>query len=95
MSAEFKKIIVEGSAAMTSIEKDLAMLKGLEQMMGTGPIIGEAREVIIQLSRNIMVRDLLLDSMGMSVETREHIFKVINDGLDARDAKILAERKKQ
>lgn len=89
-----EKIILEGQDNLTAEEKDMRMLKVIEKQMGTGPIIGEAREVLLTMSRNILVRDLLLDSLGVTVEKREGIFHTINDMLAERDKKIIADRKK-
>lgn len=89
---EIKKLIID-QAGKTSMERDLAMLSLIEKSMGTGPIIGEAREVLLTMSRNIMVRDLLLDSMGCPVDKRESIFHMINNMLDEQDKDILEARK--
>jgi hypothetical protein len=79
----------------TSSERDEDMLKSIQKHMNTGPIIGEAREVILTLSRNIMVRDYLLQGMGVSIESREKWFNEINVMLDEQDAEILKARKIQ
>lgn len=91
---DIKKIILNDQDKLTSDERDLQMLRAVEKSCGTGPIIGEAREVLISMSRNIMVRDLLLSAMGITTEKSEKIFHEINQMLRDRDVKILAERAK-
>lgn len=90
----FEKIIIQQNNR-TSTERDEDMLKALEKHMNTGPIIGEAKEVILQLSRNIMIRDYLLEAMGVPVDTRETMFNQVSKMLDDQDAEILAKRKLQ
>jgi len=87
-----EKIVIEGSD-MTSIEKDLAMLHQIEKILNTGPIIGEARDVILALSRNLLIRDLFISTMGISEKEKERIFQQANDFMEENDKKILKTRK--
>lgn len=92
---EIRKIILTGQNHLTSDEKDLQMVKSIERAMNTGPIIGESREVLLQMCRNIMVRDILLDVMGCSIDQREKMFLKINETLAEKDQEILTKRKLQ
>lgn len=93
MKTKYESVVLNSDANMTSRERDLMMIKSLEEKFKTGPIIGDAYEVILQLSRNIQVRDVLLQMMGMPVGERERMFQIVNDAMDARDQTILDERK--
>lgn len=86
------RIIVEGEG-LTSDERDDVFIKRLEKALNTGPIIGEAHNILRQLSRNLMIRDVMLSAMGMDVQKREESFKEVNRLLRKQDEKILAERK--
>ncbi len=88
-----ERIILSGQDKLTSEEKDFQLLHEIEKQLGTGPIISEAREALLFMSRNLQVRDMLLDAMGLTTELREKYFIEINSMLDLRDQKILAERK--
>lgn len=92
---EVNKIVLRDQGKKTSEERDADMLRAVEKNLGTGPIIGEAREVLLSMSRNIMVRDLLLDAIGVTVERREQFFRDINKMMAEQDKKILAEREKE
>jgi len=89
-----EKIILEADSETTSDERDLMMLNKIEEMLGTGPIIGEGREVILNLSRNLMIRDLILTSLGVPEDAKEELFRKANEIMREKDAKILKERKK-
>lgn len=91
---DIKKIILEGQDKLTSDEKDEQMVDAISKLLNTGPIIGDSRDALLHMSRNIMVRDLLLDAMGMPVEYREKMFVTINGMLEARDKEILDARKR-
>lgn len=84
-------IIVEAEGK-TSEEKNLALLHALEKQFKTGPIIGEARELILHLSDNLLVRDLLLSSMGFTDKKREQAFFQISEYLIKKDEEIMAAR---
>lgn len=88
------RIVLNDQNKLTSDERDLQMLKAIEKQLGTGPIIGEAREVVLTMSRNIMIRDLVLDSMNVPVEVREKMFRYANEYLAEQDKKILEKRAK-
>lgn len=89
---EVHKIIVEHGENMTTEEKLLKMLKDSEKAFDTGPIIGDSRELILNLLNNIYSRDLFLDVMGVSVEKREKIFRQIQEVQDEKDKEILDAR---
>lgn len=91
---KMQEIIIEGDN-LTSDEKDDLFVKRVEKNLGTGPIIGEAYEILRQLSRNLMIRDLLLDAMGVSIENRKAMFKKVNSMLKEKDREILAKREEQ
>lgn len=93
-SNKVEKIILNDQSNLTSDEKDMQMLKLMETRLNTGPIIGEARDVLLQLSRNLLVRDLYLDVLGISVDQRQDIFNSINKALAKRDKEILKARGK-
>lgn len=91
---EVKKIIIQDQNNLTSDERDVQMLEAAQKMFNTGPIIGEAREVLLYFSRNLMVRDLLLDSMGMDAKAREKMFLEVTKEIEAKDKEILEKRGK-
>lgn len=87
------KIVVNHGMNVTTEEKLLDMKKKMEKAFETGPIIGEAHELIMNLLLNLYQRDLLLDSLDMSLEKREEIFRMTGELMDERDKEILNERK--
>ena len=94
---ETKKIIIEekDGQRMTSVERDQMLVRQVEKVMNTGPIIGEAKEIIEALSRNLVVRDLMLDLMGVDVNAREKAFVLVTGAMEKRDAEILKEREEK
>lgn len=93
MSIETRRVVIEDHGKeMTTDERALAMVAGLEKELNTGPIIGEAREALIQMSHNLLARDLLLDAMGVDVNKREQIFADVMRIARERDAEILKKR---
>lgn len=89
---EMNRIVLNNVDKLTSDEKDLLMLSALEKEFNTGPIIGEARALILRLSRNIQIRDLLMSVSGLDDNRREELFLAVTKMMDERDAEILAER---
>lgn len=87
-----EKVIVNNSSKETTDEQVLRMLAALEKQFNTGPIIGEVREPLLFALRNLMIRDMILESMGMNVHQREKIFFATEAAFDERDKKIIAER---
>ena len=65
------RITIDVNNILTSTEQNELLLKSLEENLNTGPIIGEARDVILHLANNLFVRDLYLDSIGLDVKKRE------------------------
>ena len=86
------KVVVDHDVDTLSNEKCLKMLKEMEKQFNTGPIIGEARELLLNLIHNLYQRDLVLDAMGMSVKKREEIFKEVCKMEEVRDNEIKEKR---
>lgn len=96
MITETAKIIIgDDGHEMTTTERALAMIRAMEKQFHTGPIIGEARELLVQMSHNILARDLLLDVIGIDVDQREKVFKEVMDCAQKRDIEILEKRKQK
>ena len=93
---ETTEIIIESSNSngpLTAHEKDILLLERVEKLMNTGPIIGEGRDILLSLSRNLAVRDIYLDSMGLDIKKRQMVFKSIIKMMDKNDEEILKQRK--
>lgn len=89
---KLKKIIIEDFNNKTSEEKHLDLIKQMEIQFNTGPIIGEAREVLYYMSQNLMVRDLLLNAMGVSDERKAELFIEVTEMIESKDKEILEAR---
>jgi hypothetical protein len=85
-------IIMEGVDKLTSDEQCAKMVQEFERVFKTGPIIGESRELLMHMSRNLYSRDLLLDALGFGVGRRQEMFQKVAEMMAKRDAKILEER---
>ena len=70
------------------------MLEAQEKHFKTGPIIGEAREVIEHLCLNLFMREALLDMMDVSIESRIGFFEEIREIEKKKTKEILEKRKK-
>jgi hypothetical protein len=77
---------------MTCEEKCEAMVKGMEKMFNTGPIIGESRRLLMHMSQNLYYRDLYLDVVGVDENRRVALFEQIAQISKDRDAEILKAR---
>lgn len=85
-------VICEHQGAQTTDERCESMLKQLEIHFKTGPIIGDARDVLLHLCKNLYARDLLLDVMKCNTVDRQDMFRVIMNECDKRDDEILRKR---
>lgn len=85
-------VIISDAANRTREEKVLDMIGQIEKAFNTGPIIGEAKEVIYHLAENIFIRDLILEAMGKDVSTREKMFLEAMEVTELMDKKVLKER---
>lgn len=86
------KVIVNGRKGSTSGETHQQMLRQLEKTFNTGPIIGEAEEVINHLMENLYARDMLLDSLGFDENKRLSAFMAIQNVINQNDEEILKAR---
>ena len=92
---DVKRVVVnDGADGATWGERAVELVETMEKLLNTGPIIGEARELCLSMSANILARDIILDGMGMDLDKREKAFIYINEQMEKHDAEILAERKK-
>lgn len=87
-------IIINDADKKTSLELDIELLKRIEKAANTGPIIGEAREMILTLSRNLRAMSMMLDVFKFDIKMREDFFRKFCEVEKERDKKILAERAK-
>ncbi len=87
-----EQITIHDQEGSTNDEMDIALLQGMEKLFETGPIIGEAREVLLHMARNIRVRDLILDSMNVELEQRKEMFEFVGMKLIEMDKDILKKR---
>lgn len=90
---EVVKIVVENNQDLTSHEKNLQMMKLVEKQLNTGPIIGEAKEVVLFLLRNLLVRDHIISALGLHDDKKESLFVFTEEYLDKNDKEILEKRK--
>lgn len=86
------KVLIPSDSNTTSMESHEKMLKSLERTFDTGPIIGESREVIFSLMRNLYIRDLLLDAMNITEEKRLELFLNVEKVIDEKDKEIMLKR---
>ena len=89
------KIIIDCTGKLTSDEKDLALVRAMEKQFNTGPIIGEAFELLIHMSRNLQARDLLLSAMGVDDDKKEKMFVEVMKLAEKYDDEILEKRKQK
>ncbi len=89
MSMDKIEIKVRGK---TSEESNLQLISSFEKQFNTGPIIGEAKELLFQMANNIFIRDILFDSMGVDIKEREHRFKTVQALIEEKDEEILKKR---
>lgn len=91
---EVLKIVMKNDQRLTSHERIFQMLKVVEKQLNTGPIIGEAREVVLFLIRNLLVRDQIISALGVTNEKKEELFIFTEEYLDQTDKEVLEERRK-
>ena len=85
---------IECDMQKTKSENVLALIKSLEGEFNTGPIIGEAKELLFYMAENILVRDFILATMGVNEEIKEKLFLTALDVFQARDDQLLKTRSK-
>lgn len=85
-------LIAPSNKDLTSGEMHQIVLKSLEKEFGTGPLIGEGREVILTLLENLYTRDITLDVMGVTLERRKEMFLKVAEITKKNDAETLARR---
>lgn len=86
-------VLIVSGKDKTLEERNNEMIKLMEDHFKTGPIIGEARELLEYMSTNIYVRDLILDSFGMDEHKRKSYFDSVMKLIEEKDEEILAARK--
>ena len=91
---EMTKIIIQNSDEKTSEERNLELISSIEKQFNTGPIIGEAREVLYFMAENLMVRDLMLHMAGVTDAKKISMFSIVLTQIKKRDEDILKERNK-
>lgn len=89
----FEKVVVNPKGK-TSEELYEDMLKQTEQTFNTGPIIGDAREVILSLLSNLYQRELVLEALGLDLGRRYEAFKQASLHIEKMDQMVLEERAK-
>lgn len=89
---ELNRIILDNYNKKTSSEKDLGLLYEMEKAFNTGPIIGEARDLLLHLIRNLQTRDLFLSCMGFDDAAKEEIFIKVNQQMEENDRELIRER---
>lgn len=89
------EISCEMNNKLTFDENIHISFKELEKKMNTGPIIGEAQEVIKNLLVSNAALSLLVSCLGVDEERKTSMIKMIYGYLAENDRKILEERKKE
>lgn len=80
--SKIERVIGHGKTINEKIEN---MLEAIENQFSTGPIIGEKRDIILHLLRNLMIRDFILEcEFGLSLEQRENLFNKMSDFIKKR-----------
>ncbi len=90
-----QSITLENNPDLTMSEQVLEGLKKIEKTFKTGPIIGEAREAILELITSNMAMSLMIDVVGISIERKEEMAKTIYGLFKERDKEVLAKRNKK
>ena len=88
-------IVIEDSNKKTSIERNLELIKQMEIQFNTGPIIGEAFELLYHMAENIMIRDLMLFAIGLPDNKKEKMFVDTKEIIEKMDEEILEKRKEE
>lgn len=88
------KIIIN-TQFKTSDEQVEELIKATEDHLDTGPIIGEKREAIAYLARNILIRDIMIGLLNLNENAKYKMFNDVEKIMEKRDRKILKERKKK
>lgn len=92
--SKITKLVINDSDTSTVSEQITAMIKELEKQFKTGPIIGDSLEVIRELCRNIMVKDLILSGFNLSSDKVFTIYQTALSIMEEKDIRVLEARNK-